>query len=294
MKSRGKLKQEWKPTYPLKGLTTFGIGGEAEYFFAPENTARLAEALRQAKKCGLRVFILGAGSNILIAASKLRGLVIKLSAPYFKKIYLKRQSLYAGAGISLAGVLRFAWKKSLSGFEFSAGIPGTVGGALTMNAGIPGKCIFDLLEAVRVMDYNGKTKTIKKDKIKFAYRKSGLDKYIILSAKFKLRPGKKEEIQQVVKQYLESRRTSQDGKSFSAGCVFKNPRPDLTAGELIDLSGLKGRRRGGAQVSPLHANFIVNRANAKAGDVLALMKLASGRVKNKFGIKLEPEIKIWQ
>ncbi len=294
MKSAERLKKEWKPGFPLKGLTTFGIGGEAEYFFAPKNTAQLAKALQQAKKDGLAVFILGAGSNILIAAKQLRGLVIKLSSPNFKRISLKGKAIQAGAGIPLAQILKTAGENSLSGFEFSAGIPGTVGGALAMNAGIPQARISDLLEAVTVMDYNGKTKTIKKDKIKFAYRKSGLDKYIILAARFKLKFSQKEKIGEMIKQYLESRKARQDKKSFSAGCVFKNPRQDLAAGKLIDLCGLKGKRKGGAQISYLHANFIVNRANAQARDVLSLMKLAANRVKNKFGIKLEPEIKIWQ
>ncbi len=294
MKSRTELKKEWLIKYPLKGLTTFGIGGEAEYFFTPKNAAQLAGALQQAKRNGLPVFILGGGSNILIVAKRLSGLVIKLSSPYFKKISSKGKFIYAGSGSPLSKVLKTAWEKSLSGFEFSAGIPGTVGGALAMNAGIPGESIFDLLEAAAVMDYNGKTKIIKKDKIKFAYRKSGLDKYIILSAKFKLKPGQKEKIRQAIKRYLESRRTKQDWKGLSAGCVFKNPQPDLSAGRLIDLCGLKGRRQGGAQISRRHANFIINCANAKASDVLSLMKLASGRVKNKFGVKLEPEIKIWQ
>lgn len=294
MKSRGKLKKEWKTGYPLKKLTTFRIGGKAEYFFAPKNTAQLAQALRQAKKDGLRVFILGAGSNILIASSRLRGLVIKLSAPDFKKISLKGQAIQAGAGSPLAQALRVAWENSLSGFEFSAGIPGTVGGALAMNAGIPQACISDLLEAVTVMDYNGKIKTVEKGKIKFTYRKSGLDKSIILSARFKLKPGKKEKIGRLIKQYLENRKAKQDWQSFSAGCVFKNPRLGLAAGKLIDLCGLKGRQAGGAQISRIHANFMVNRANARPEDVLSLIKLASRRVKNKFGINLEPEIKIWQ
>lgn len=294
MKSRVELKKEWKPAYPLKNLTTFHIGGKAEYFFVPENAVQLAGALQQAKKEGLRVLILGAGSNILVAGRQLRGLVIKLSSPFFRKNSLKGKILYAGAASPLALVLRTARDNSLSGLEFVAGIPGTVGGALIMNAGIPGACISDLLEAVTVMDYNGKTKTIKKDKIKFVYRGSGLDKYIILSAKFKLRPGKIDEISRLVRQYLENRKAGQDWKSFSAGCVFKNPRPGLSAGKLIDLCGLKGRRAGGAQVSRIHANFIVNCAGARGRDVLSLMKLAAGRVKNKFGIDLEPEIKIWK
>ena len=289
-----KLKPEWKPGYPLKGLTTFRIGGEAEYFFAPENITQLSQALRQAKADGLAVFILGRGSNVLIAADRLRGLVIKLGSPDFKKISLRGRSLCAGAGSGLAQVLKTALENSLAGFEFSAGIPGTVGGALAMNAGIPGKCIFDLLEEATVMDYNGRVKILKREKIKFSYRRSGLEKYIILAARFKLRPGTKEKIRRMIKRYLVIRKAGQDGKNFSAGCVFKNPLADPPAGKLIDLCGLKGRRNGGAQISRIHANFIINRDNAKAGDVLALMKLASGRVKNRFGIALEPEIKIWQ
>jgi len=186
--------------------------------------------------------------------------------------------------------------------EFLAGIPATLGGALVMNAGISEKTknqkpkiksIGDLVEAVTVMDYNGNIKTLDREEIKFGYRTSSLSKYIILSAIIKLTKGNIREIEDKIKVYLGYRRVAQDLPFANAGCIFKNPKR-YQAGRLIDACGLKGKRIGDACVSNKHANFILNLGRARFSDVLRLMGLIKRRVKNKFNIDLEPEIKIWR
>ncbi len=187
----------------------------------------------------------------------------------------------------------FAKDKGLSGFEFLAGLPGTVGGALAGNVGSWGRCIGDLVKEILVLDYNGNLKLLKKDKLKFSYRKSNLNKYIIVWAKFKLFKSNKKLIMVKIKEFLLKRRKTQNSNFPSAGCIFKNP-PDNFAGKLIELCGLKGKAKGGASICKLHANFILNTGKAKYSDVLYLINLISKKVKKSFQIDLEPEIKIWQ
>ncbi|HTZ11621.1 MAG TPA: hypothetical protein VMD04_04525, partial [Candidatus Margulisiibacteriota bacterium] len=170
--------------------------------------------------------------------------------------------------------------------------PGSVGGALAMNAGSWGRSILELTNKVRVLDYGGREIIIPKQKIKYSYRKSSLAKYIILGADFKLKKNSPAAIGSSIKGYLKRRRASQDNSYPNAGCIFKNP-PGESAGRLIDLCGLKGRTCGGALISPKHANFILNAKGAGSADVLKLIQLAKKMVKDKFNIKLCPEIKIW-
>jgi len=278
---------------PLKNKTTFKIGGRAKFFCQPKNIADLRSAVNAAKKHKIPIFILGAGSNVLISDKGLIALVIKLGAPYFAGASFDNSSIIAGSSLSLAKLLRETEKFGLSGVEFLAGIPGTVGGALAMNAGAWGRNIGDLVEEAKVMDYNGNIKTLRNNKIKFKYRNSSLAKYIILSARLKLKKKKRETIRENISQNIRRRRDSQDARYPNAGCIFKNPKKD-SAGRLIDLCGLKGKRVGDAFISDRHANFIMNRGNAKTADVLRLMDLVRKKVKNKFRITLKPEIKIWQ
>lgn len=279
--------------YPLKNKTTFKIGGRALFFSEPIGALELKSLIRHAGKNRLPVFILGAGSNLLVGDRGVRGLVIKLSSPDFKGISLSKDGIRAGAGTALNEIIRFAQNKSLSGLEFLAGIPGTVGGALAMNAGCRGSNIGDLVKEAEVMDRGGRVITLKRSQAKFGYREAGLAKYIILSALLKLKNGKKSEIKNTIKKYLEERRRSQDLTMPSAGCIFKNPEND-SAGRLIESCGLKGRKAGGALISEKHANFIVNKGNASAKDVLGLIRLAKKEVKDKFKLELQPEIKIWK
>ncbi|MFH1441257.1 MAG: UDP-N-acetylmuramate dehydrogenase [Candidatus Omnitrophota bacterium] len=283
----------------LKEHTTFNTGGPAEYFSIPKDESELKDLLSFARECKLPVFVLGAGSNLLIRDRGVRGLVVKLSAAYFKKAVFKKNTLSAGAGCFLPQLINKSRNYSLSGLEFLAGIPGTVGGALAMNAGIAKKNIADCVEDITVMDYNGTSKILKWDKIKFSYRSSDLSKYIILKAVFKLTVKSKDEIQRKIRDYILERNIKQDINFPNAGCIFKNPAVNsgmgsvMSAGKLIDLCGLKGKRIGGASVSLKHANFIVNTGDAKTEDILGLVELIKKQVKKKFNINLEPEVKIW-
>ncbi|MDD5155563.1 MAG: UDP-N-acetylmuramate dehydrogenase [Candidatus Omnitrophica bacterium] len=290
-----KLKGKVKLKEPLKKHTTFKIGGPARFFIEPRDAQDLRRALIFLKRYRIPVFVIGAGSNLLISDRGFNGAVLRLGAPYFKQIIFKGTDLKAGAGVNLNKMVAACTKRGLSGAEFLVGIPGTVGGSLAVNAGEAkeGRSIGNLLEKVTVMDYNGDLKEIDKKDIKFRYRSSSLSRYIILDARFKLGRKKREEIEKTVNKYVAYRRASQDYSGPSAGCIFKNPR-QTSAGRLIDLCGLKGKRVAGAGISLKHANFIINNAGAKSGDVLKLMGMIKRKVKNKFNVDLKPEIKIWR
>lgn len=279
--------------YPLRNNSTFRIGGCAQFFCEPKDAVELQLLIKAAGKHKLPIFILGAGSNLLISDKGVRGLVIKLGSAYFKKISLEKGCIRVGSGVVLAQLIKFSQDKSLQGAEFLSGIPGTVGGALAMNAGCWGLDMGDLVKEAEVMDKNGKVKNLKRDQIKFAYRESSLAKYIILSGFLNFKRGKGQEIKKNIKKYLEGRRKSQDLTWPNAGCIFKNPENN-SAGRLIELCGLKGRYIGGAYISERHANFILNKGNASAKDVLRLMRIVGKQVNDKFKLILEPEIKIWQ
>lgn len=277
----------------LRNYTTFKIGGPAEFFIQPKNINALRQLLRFVKRYHLPLRVIGAGSNILSSDKGFKGVVLKLNSAGFKSIIFKHTNFSAGSAVTLNQVLNIAQRKGLSGLEFLAGIPGTVGGALIMNAGAQGESIGDFVEEARVMDYNGKIKTLNKRDIKFGYRTSNLAKYIILSASFNLLKKDKEEIKERITRYLNYRKATQDLSKPSAGCIFKNPN-GMSAGKLIDLCALKGKSIGGATISLRHANFILNQGGAYASDVLELMRLIRKKVKAKFNIALEPEIKIWK
>lgn len=280
-----------KYSYPLKDRTTFKIGGPAEFFCAPKDLNMLRRLIVQAKKKKIPIFILGAGSNLLISDRGIKGIVVSLDSDYFKKIRLSGNLVEAGGGITIPFLIKFALKKSLSGIEFLSGIPGTLGGAIMMNAGCWGKDISGLLSEIKVMDYNGRVKRLKRGSIKFGYRKSALAKYIILGATLRLNKDNRKDIIRNIKNYLLKRRNTQGLTFYSAGCIFKNPKNNYAA-RLIELCGLKGKEIGSAVVSRKHANFILNKKDAKAVDVLSLMKLIRDKVKKEFGLSLRPEIRI--
>ncbi len=302
------LNKKIKPCVKLAAYTTFKIGGPARFFFEPESLKELQDALAFAKDKRVPVFILGAGSNILVRDSGLNALVIKLSGKDFKGLRINGFYMQAGCGLKLSQLLIKAKNSSLSGLEFLAGIPGTLGGALMGNAGAWGKSIGDLVEEARVLDYNGKPKLFKKSQLEFGYRKSNLSKYIIVQAKLKLAPAKQDEITSLTSQLLRQRSMRQENNLPNAGCIFKNPvalwpegrglasgcQSRWTAGKLIDACGLKAKAAGRAVISSLHANFILNRGKAKSKDVLSLMRLMRREVKRRFKVNLEPEIKIWK
>lgn len=288
-----RLKGKVKRAEPLGKYTTFKIGGPAKYLVEPKDTDDLKLLLFYVKRYNLPLLVIGAGSNIIINDKGVEAVVLRLSSPFFKKTSFHNNRVCVGSGRRLNRLLIVSQERGLSGLEFLVGIPGTIGGALVMNAGAGGRNISDLVEKVTIMDYNNKIKTLNKNEIKFGYRTSNLSRYIILSAQLKLKKADKEEIKKRINRYLNYRKKTQDLSRPSAGCIFKNPK-GIAAGMLIDLCGLKGKRIGGACISKKHANFILNCGNARADDVLRLTDLVKKEVKKKFSITLEPEIKIWQ
>lgn len=234
----------------LKKHTTFKIGGRADFFISPNDARDLEFIVKQAKIHKIKIRVIGSGSNILVSDRGIDCAVIALNSGYFKKIVFKGNKLYAGAGVLISEAVLSSRKRSLSGLEFLTGIPGTVGGALVMNAGAQNKKIGDLVESVLVMDNNCRFKTLSKKALSFGYRSSNLEKYIILAVTLKLRKDSRVKILKRIKGYLKQRYTSQEWRLPSAGCVFKNPtadsaiRPASPAGRLIDACGLKGKGRG--------------------------------------------------
>ena len=273
---------------PLKKHTSFRVGGPADYFCVPENTEQLRAALHFARARHLAVAVMGAGTNLLALDKGFRGLVIKLGGGLME-LKAKGRYLYVGSGVPLPKLVHYAVGRGLAGLEFLAGIPGSVGGAVTMNAGAWQKSIGAAVQRVKVLDHRGKEKVLTKTALHFAYRRSVLQKrkLIVTEAVLRLRRGQRPLLKKKIQEYLKLRHQSQPLGSPNAGSVFKNP-PRRFAGQLIEAAGCKGWRVGDAQVSNKHANFIVNLGEAKAADIIKLMTRVQRAVKRR----LEPEIKI--
>ncbi len=285
----------------LSRHTSFKIGGPAFLFAEPRDTSDLKLLLKLAKRYNINILVIGMGSNILAADKGVANLVIKLNARCFKQLRRTGKIIEAGSGSLLSQIINFAQKNGLSGLEFLSGIPGTAGGALVMNAGITesatgrrtqNKSISQIVEKITVMDYNGRIKDINNKQAGFGYRQTGLGRYIILSVSLNLEKAAAEEIKRKIRKYVGCRKTGIDYSFPSAGCIFKNP-VGYSAGRLIDLCGLKGKKVNSACISLRHGNFILNTGGAKAKDVISLMGLIKKTVKNKFNLTLQPEIKIW-
>ncbi|HLC27738.1 MAG TPA: UDP-N-acetylmuramate dehydrogenase [bacterium] len=280
----------------LGKYTSLRIGGPAQILALPRTVEALKELLVRARRAGLPVFLLGQGSNLLAPDEGIRGIVVSLRQG-FDQIELgpgvakEHWLLRAGAGVKLQKLVRFSADRNLEGLEFADGIPGSVGGAVAMNAGTRYGEIALVLDSARVLDSNGEVRNWKRAEIPFSYRSSHLPSgSVVLEAVFVLHSGDPAEIRRRMTEYQQYRRRSQPLSSLSAGSIFKTP-AGASAGALIDQAGLKGMQRGGAEVSTRHANFIVNRGGATAADVLALMAEVVERVRLHSGIVLEPEIR---
>ncbi|MBI4665887.1 MAG: UDP-N-acetylmuramate dehydrogenase [Nitrospinae bacterium] len=277
---------------PLAGLTTFGIGGPADRLVFPATAEEAGRWIRS----GEVSLILGGGSNTLVSDAGVRGTALCLAGVLAEVEFLQgpggQMVIEAQAGVSFTKLAVAACRQSLSGLEFAHGIPGTVGGAIVMNAGTRDGEVKDVLLSATVVTREGETITLGSDDMGFAYRSSALPKdALILSCRFVAREGDRARIKERMRQSQLARKASQPLDIPSAGSVFKNPPGDY-AGRLIEAAGLKGTRIGGARVSEKHANFIVNEGGATARDVRALMKLAQDRVYEMSGVKLAPEIKL--
>lgn len=286
------LKADIRFKEPLSRHTTLHIGGPADVWVAPDDREDLRKIICRCLKGGISYLVIGKGSNILFSDRGFRGVVICLSASAFTRIEIKGNRVSFGAGVSLNKLLNQTQEKGLGGLEFLAGIPATTGGALVMNAGARKRDIGTLVKNVTVMDKQGRVRVLNKKQSQFGYRRSRLNRYIVLEAEFKLIKRSPGRIKKNLSRFLEQKRKTQELNSNNAGCIFKNPRHRLTAGQMLEACGLRRRRKGGAEISQKHANYIINKDNAKARDIFYLIELARREVKKKFGVNLEPEIKI--
>ncbi len=277
---------------PLSAHTSLSVGGPADIWAQPENYSELKKIVCFCLKQQKPYIVVGKGANILASDRGFRGVALYLNAPAFTKMEIKETCIRCGAGLPLAKLLRETEKRGLTGLEFLAGIPATVAGAVVMNAGTRTNGLGNFVKGVTVMDKKGKLRRFKKRQLKFAYRQSNLNNYIVLEVELALTRKNAREVKQNIAAQLAQKRKTQDLRAKSAGCIFKNPQHPLTAGEMIEACGLKQRRKGGAEISPRHANYIINRNRAKARDILYLIHLAQREVKKKFGVLLEPEIRI--
>ncbi len=274
---------------PLKKHTSLRVGGGARYFVVPASYEDIRESLSFAEGEGLPWVVLGNGTNVLFPDEGYPGVVLKVG-PLLResRLDLGKGSFWVQAGESLGGAIEHLHAHGLGDFDFLVGIPGTIGGALVMNAGIPEGTISELVRWVRAIDEKGDLITLGRAQCEFGYRESLFqrEKLVIVEAEFTVGGERRWDLAEL----LERRRRQPLGQP-SPGCVFKNP-PGWSAGELIDRAGLKGYRIGGAMISPVHANFIVNVGGARANDILRLIDLVRERVHRVFGIELEPELEI--
>jgi UDP-N-acetylenolpyruvoylglucosamine reductase len=276
---------------PLANKTTMRIGGPARIYVEPASFADLQQLLKAVQLFDLNYFCIGRGSNLLVADEGYDGLVIRFSAPCWRRVEaLGEGRIWATAGGRLKEICGYAAKAGLAGFEFLEGIPGAVGGALRMNAGAMGSWMFDVVERVQFIDENGVYQDWPKDRFHFGYRRvEEISRGIALSAVLKSADNEEESsIRNRIDSYSTTRKESQP-RGPSAGCIFKNPEGSY-AGKLIDEHGLKGMRVGAAEVSAVHGNFIVNQGGATAADVIELVRRIRAKVKAESGYDLEPEV----
>ncbi len=281
---------------PLSAHTSLRIGGPVDIMAFPEDPLSVKRVLEVVEKEGFPFFVLGAGTNLLVADGRIEGIALSLEA--LRSIEPTRESndrhavLFAGSGVPLAMLVNLARKNGYTGLEALTGIPGTVGGAVLMNAGSFGSEMKDLIVSVAVMNGQGEIEILDKESMNFSYRSANLPAgSIVLSANIKLGKDNPDEVDRRTKEFLRRKKTTQPLGEMSAGCVFKNPEGD-SAGRLIEDARCKGMRIGDVEVSPLHANYFINKGGATCSHFLELMDVVRARVKEGCGIDLEPEVKI--
>lgn len=276
---------------PMNRHTTFRIGGPADYFLLPSSSEEVKGILEICKEESLQYFILGNGSNLLVSDEGYRGVIIQLYRNY-GGLTVEGTEIRAGAGVLLSQIAAAARNESLTGFEFAGGIPGTLGGAVVMNAGAYGGELKDVLKEVVVMDREGNIFTVPVEKLAMGYRTSLVKTagYLVLEVVISLKKGSQEEIRDTMKDLADRRISKQPLEYPSAGSTFKRPE-GYFAGKLIMDAGLRGYQVGDAQVSEKHCGFVINKGNATAADVLTLIENVREKVQEQFGVTLEPEVK---
>lgn len=278
---------------PLKNHTTFQIGGKCIALIEPKKVEDIIEAIKICRENNLKFFVIGNGSNLLVPDDGYNGVIIKIKSE-FSNIQVEGECLIAHSGAKLSEVYTVAYENSLTGFEFASGIPGTIGGAIFMNAGAYGGEMKDIVESVEVLDLdNYEVKELKNEELDFSYRKSIIQRknYIVLTIKLKLKKGNKEEIKAVYEDLREKRNSKQPLNFGSAGSTFKRPEGHF-ASKLIEDAGLKGYHINDAWVSEKHSGFIINKGNASYKEVVELIEYVQKVVFEKFEVKLETEVRI--
>lgn len=278
---------------PLKSHTTFKIGGNCIALIEPREISDIIEAVKICRKNNIKFFVIGNGSNLLVPDEGYNGVIIKLKSE-FSKIEVEGYYLIVNSGAKLSEVYTVAYENSLTGFEFASGIPGTIGGVIYMNAGAYGGEMKDIVESVEVLDLdNFELRELKNEELEFSYRKSIIQRrnYIVTTIKLKLQKGNKEKINAVYEDLRERRNSKQPLNFGSAGSTFKRPEGHF-ASKLIEDAGLKGYHINDAWVSEKHSGFIVNKGNASFKEVMELIEYVQKVVFEKFGVKLETEVRI--
>jgi UDP-N-acetylmuramate dehydrogenase len=292
----GMIKGEILYSVPMFAYTSFRVGGRVDYLAFPSDIQDLQEVLRRCNQQGVRYFVLGNGTNLLVRDGGIRGMAISLSRGFLRVEEVGggpgENLILAEAGGPLGKLVEFSSEKGLTGLEFAAGIPGTVGGAIFMNAGAFKEEMKGVLHSVRLMDPEGNISEKGKNELRFSYRSLEVEKgEVILGAQFSLRPENGQRVKAKVEENIRWRKTKQPWDLPSAGSVFKNP-VQGPAGRFVEEAGLKGSRIGDAQVSEQHANFIVNRGKARARDILTLVEIIREKVFKEKGVWLETEIQV--
>lgn len=279
-----------KEKEPMSRYTTFQVGGFADFLVLPETIDQMKAIIQLAKKENIPYLLLGNGSNMLVSDKGVSGIVIRFQR--FQKMEVNGEEITAQAGVSLALLGRTAWKHSLTGLEFAAGIPGILGGAIRMNAGAYGGEMKDVVTEVKVLTEEGEVLDLPAKQLEFAYRKSIVEEknYVVLEVKMQLKQGNADKIRNYMDQLSKQRKEKQPLEYASAGSTFKRPEGHF-AGKLIQDAGLRGFSVGDAMVSEKHCGFVINRKNATAKDILELMKYVRQEVKDKFDVLLEPEVR---
>lgn len=276
---------------PMEKHVFFGIGGLAAAYFEVGSVEELAAVAALKKRWNLPVVTIGRGSNLLVSDNGYNGIVLRL-VKELDQLEFDGDCVWAGGGVSLPRLSKVSARRGLSGLEFALGIPGSVGGALIMNAGAWGSRFGDVVERVQVMTDTGEVIELTRDEAQFAYRRSGLGNYFsITGALLRLTPGDAGSITERMNELYNKKISTQPFAEENAGCIFKNP-PNDSAGRLIDACGLKGGRIGGAEVSKIHGNFILNIDRATAEDVLSLVRHIQEQVKQLTGVDLKIEVKM--
>ena len=279
--------------HPLAKHTWYGLGGPADYFIRPKTTKQLKEVVQRCNENKIQIYVLGFGSNLLISDEGVRAAVIKLEADQFAQMNFNGEQVTCWAGVELSRLVLTCVQKGLSGIEALTGIPGSIGGAVKMNAGGNFGDIGSAVESVTLMDSHGRIFEKKKPELIFDYRSTNIAARFILNAHLRLSSADPEQIMRTVKETWIYKKNNQPLNTRNCGCIFKNPK-GASAGALIDRASLKGLQIGGATVSEKHANFIIAEEGCTSRDVMRLIEAVKQRVKEQFDIELELEIEIWK